>query len=315
MMAITMVAFPARQFCRPQRLHVRGTDIWRLCTPPMHAWSNDIGGWTQSVAHALVTSGVIDHLCQNLSRLEFEARKDGAMVFNNVLRKRHGSALVAVDYLNRNTHLLDSLLLGYHDAEAAMCTGNMLRECTRCEPLCRRILDSKHFDLFFVFIELPTFEVATDAFSTFRELFTRYTKEVTSPWLTANYDKFFQPYTSLLQSTNYVTRRQSLKLLGELLLDRENVQVMMKFINDPNNLKLMMNLLRDSSRSIQIEAFHIFKVFVANPAKPKAVSDILCRNRDKLILFLTDFNPDKDNEQFAEDKEVILKEIKDLPRV
>ena len=113
----------------------------------------------------MVASGVVDHLCRHLSRLEFEARKDGAMVFNNLLRKRHGGALVAVEYLDRNAHLLDSLLLGYNDAEAAMCTGNMLRECTRCEPLCRRILDSGCFTQFFAFIELDTFEIATDAFS------------------------------------------------------------------------------------------------------------------------------------------------------
>lgn len=35
-------------------------------------------------------------------------------------------------------------------------------------------------------------------------------------------------YESLLKSTNYVTRRQSLKLLGELLLDRSNFNVMMQ---------------------------------------------------------------------------------------
>ena len=222
------------------------------------------------------------------------------------------SALVAVEYLDHNARLLDALLLGYNDAEAAMCTGNMLRECTRCEPLCRRILDSEYFGEFFTFIELPTFEIATDAFSTFRELFTRHTHTVTSEWLNTNYEKFFGPYAVLLESSNYVTRRQSLKLLGEVLLDRDNVQVMMRFISDANNLKLMMNLLRDSSRSIQIEAFHIFKVFVANPSKPKPVSDILCRNRDKLIIFLKDFNPDKDNEQFLEDKNVIVAEIASL---
>lgn len=31
-------------------------------------------------------------------------------------------------------------------------------------------------------------------------------------------------------SENYVTRRQSLKLLGEILLDRANFDIMMKYI-------------------------------------------------------------------------------------
>lgn len=50
------------------------------------------------------------------------------------------------------------------------------------------------------------------------------------------------------------------QLLGELLLDRVNVKIMMQYVSDVNNLILMMNLLKDSSRSIQFEAFHVFKV-------------------------------------------------------
>ena len=49
------------------------------------------------------------------------------------------------------------------------------------------------------------------------------------------------------------------QLLGELLLDRANVKVMMRYVGDPANLKLMMILLKDTSRSIQFEAFHVFK--------------------------------------------------------
>ena len=51
-----------------------------------------------------------------------------------------------------------------------------------------------------------------------------------------------------------------MQLLGELLLDRTNFNVMTVYISNPDNLKLMMNLLRDSSRNIQFEAFHVFKV-------------------------------------------------------
>jgi calcium binding protein 39 len=48
--------------------------------------------------------------------------------------------------------------------------------------------------------------------------------------------------------------------LGELLLDRHNFNVMTRYISNPDNLKLMMNMLREKSRSIQFEAFHVFKV-------------------------------------------------------
>merc|ERR1712023_302980 len=114
--------------------------------------------------------------------------------------------------------------------------------------------------------------------------------------------------TTLLQSSNYVTRRQSLKLLGELLLDHANVKVMLQYVSQRENLCLMMNLMKDGSRSIQFEAFHVFKVFVVNPQKPAEITDILVGNKEKLLLFLRDFHSDKDDEQFQEEKKVIMKE-------
>ncbi len=54
-----------------------------------------------------------------------------------------------------------------------------------------------------------------------------------------------------------------------------------------------MNLLRDKSRNIQFEAFHVFKVFVANPNKPRPIMDILQKNREKLLKFLAEFHNDR----------------------
>jgi calcium binding protein 39 len=79
-------------------------------------------------------------------------------------------------------------------------------------------------------------------------------------YLERNYDRFFASYTALVLSKNYVTKRQSLKLLGEILLDRANFNVMTKYIANEANLKMMMNMLRDKSKNIQFEAFHVFKV-------------------------------------------------------
>jgi hypothetical protein len=77
------------------------------------------------------------------------------------------------------------------------------------------------------------------------------------------------------------------------LLDRANFNVMTKYISDQQNLKLMMNLLRDKSKNIQFEAFHVFKVFVANPNKAKPILDILTKNKEKLISFLSNFHNEK----------------------
>lgn len=134
-----------------------------------------------------------------------------------------------------------------------------------------------------------------------------------------------------------------LQLLGELLLDRYNFTVMTKYISKPENLKLMMNLLRDNSRNIQFEAFHVFKVkqrpfactsdctgalfcpqqhllslpkvFVANPNKTQPVLDILLKNQTKLVEFLSQFQTDRsEDEQFCDEKNYLIKQIRDLKR-
>jgi calcium binding protein 39 len=141
-------------------------------------------------------------------------------------------------------------------------------------------------------------------------------KSLNAAFLEQNYDKFFEHYQKLLHSDNYVTRRQSLKLLGELLLDRYNFTVMTRYISNPDNLKLMMNMLREKSRNIQFEAFHVFKVFVANPNKPKPITDILLRNKEKLIEFLSTFHSDRsEDEQFNDEKAYLIKQIKELREV
>ncbi|KAK8958392.1 Mitochondrial import inner membrane translocase subunit TIM22-2 [Platanthera guangdongensis] len=48
----------------------------------------------------------------------------------------------------------------------------------------------------------------------------------------------------LLSSANYITKRQAIKLLGEMLLDRSNSAVMLRYVSSKDNLMILMNLLR-----------------------------------------------------------------------
>ena len=109
-----------------------------------------------------------------------------------------------------------------------------------------------------------------------------------------------------------MTKRQSLKLLGEILLDRSNFAVMTRFISDAENLKMAMILLRDRSSLIQYEAFHVFKILVANPNKGSRVLEMLLKNQQKLIEFISTFQNEKPDEQFNEEKKFLLKEIRTL---
>ena len=57
-----------------------------------------------------------------------------------------------------------------------------------------------------------------------------------------------------------MTKRQSIKLLGEILLDRTNYNVMTAYVDSGDHLKACMNLLRDDRKMVQYEGFHVFKV-------------------------------------------------------
>ena len=145
--------------------------------------------------------------------------------------------------------------------DVALTCGTILRDCIKHETLAKTVLNSKEFYTFFAYVETAVFDIAGDAFATFKDLLTRHRRMV-KEFLVANYDPFFERYSALLYSENYVTRRQSLKLLSELLLERENFVIMKRYVESAENLKTMMNLLRDKSRNIQFEAFHVFKVSV-----------------------------------------------------
>ena len=86
-------------------------------------------------------------------------------------------------------------------------------------------------------------------------------KALVAQFLFNNFELFFQRFnTILIGSNSYLTKRQSIKLLGEILLDRANYTVMTEYVTRGDHLKLCMNLLRDDRKMIQYEGFHVFKV-------------------------------------------------------
>lgn len=260
---------------------------------------------------AIRESEVMPRLIESLPALPFEARKDVSQIFSNLVRKNIEGFVL---YVEKKPGMVKNMIGAYGNTDIALHGGAMLRECVRYEKLARMTLYDETLWLFFdQYVHLPNFDVASDAFVTLRDLLTR-NKVVASEFLKNKFETVFEKYNILLKSSNYVTRRQSLKLLGELLLDRANFQVMMRYIQDKENLKMMMNLLRDKSPNIQYEAFHVFKVFVANPKKPAEVTKILVNNKTKLIAYLENFHNDRadEDQQFKDEKSLLISTLSQL---
>uniref|UniRef100_A0A3Q3F463 Calcium binding protein 39 n=1 Tax=Labrus bergylta TaxID=56723 RepID=A0A3Q3F463_9LABR len=263
------------------------------------------------LAQELYNSGLLSTLIADLQLIDFEGKKDVAQIFNNILRRQIGTRTPTVEYLCTQQNILFMLLKGYESPEIALNCGIMLRECIRHEPLAKITLWSEQFYDFFRYVEMSTFDIASDAFATFKDLLTRH-KLLSAEFLEQHYDRNVFGFPTNESLSLSVT---GIQLLGELLLDRHNFTIMTKYISKPENLKLMMNLLRDKSRNIQFEAFHVFKVFVANPNKTQPILDILLKNQTKLIEFLSKFQNDRtEDEQFNDEKTYLVKQIRDLKR-
>ncbi|KAF8533965.1 Mo25-like protein [Trichophaea hybrida] len=279
----------------------------------------------QALSDEAINKDILPILAENLFRLDFEAKKDVTALFSGLLRYRpqappyypqHQTPPIypIVEYLSHDVpdrsrkNPPDTLRVlvehyKYHPDVANNC-GTILRESIKHESLARVILYGDMFWDFFDYVQGGSFDIASDAFSTFRELLTK-NKKLVAGFLAERNVEFFLRYNTLLVSSNYVTKRQSIKLLGEILLDRANYNVMLAYVDSPDHLKLTMNLLRDKSKNIQYEAFHVFK--------SRAVQDILLKNRERLLDFLPKFHEErKDDEQFIDEKSFLMKQIRDL---
>lgn len=61
--------------------------------------------------------------------------------------------------------------------------------------------------------------------------------------------------------------------------------------------------------------FLVFQVFVASPHKTQPIVEILLKNQPKLIEFLSTFQKERtDDEQFTDEKNYLIKQIRDLKK-
>ncbi|CAB9507150.1 Calcium-binding protein 39-like [Seminavis robusta] len=250
------------------------------------------------------------------------------------------------DYVaSRYDEIISTLVKG-HDCELhggqADCSlhfGSMLRSCLRHVALYQQLTITTERTQRFVFpfldkyVHLPNFDVSSDAMETLRIIFTGSSSsgatahqhdeqtqqamaEIAANFLTRDYDAIWvQRFPLLLTETaNYMTRRMALQILSTVLLTRSNYAVMIKYVAERRNLVLVMKLLRDTSPHITLDAFHVFKVFVANPNKPPEIIKILKDNKEKLCRYLETLHKDREeaDTQFRDEKALIIATIEGL---
>jgi calcium binding protein 39 len=266
------------------------------------------------IVGALRTNDILVRLALNIEHLRLSAGNDVTNVFKVLMRRDLDG--FAQYIINSHGTLPAFLLASYEKEDRSLNCGQMLRECIRYSPLMSTVLDS---DLVWRFIDVhvhkPSFEISSDAFMTLRELLlTAPDGNLPSKFLETHFEDFFLKFEVMLLSENYVTRKRSLKLLGELLLKKANNVVMRRFIDTKHYLKVIMVLLRDKSVNIQYEAFHVFKIFAANPTKVSDIRNILLTNRDKLVIFLRLFKGGKLDDSTIRECDMVLNALQQLEK-
>lgn len=262
------------------------------------------------------STDVIYNLIMCLPDIDFDSRKIVVLLFISFLRNKVGNRLVTIDYLLNKHKIIVALMRGPELPEISLNIGAMLREAIKFEPIARSILYDPLFWKYFIYVNSESFEVSTDAFSTLHDILTYHTKLVGTFFsVNSNVEKFIVMINKLITNGDYITKRESIKLLADMIMVKLNYNLMTKYVNDVENLKIIMLLLGDKSKNIQLEGFNVFKVFVANPKKEKAVIDILAKNRTKLLEFLENFNKERNDELFVAEKEYIIQQIQGLPKI
>lgn len=231
--------------------------------------------------------------------------------------------------------------------DVALHCGSMYRSCFRHANLYGQlVVTTRRVQKFvFPFIDkyalLPNFDVSSDAMESLKLVMTAGTicnsgnnnddaaitlidtnsqqemAELSATFLIRDYDAVWnERFNAKLLSieANYMTKRVALQILSTVLLTRSNYAIMIKYVNSRTNLILVMKLLRDTSPHITLDAFHVFKVFVANPNKIPEVEKILRDNSQKLCAYLETLHTEKEasDQQFADEKRLIIATIRNL---
>merc|ERR1712045_345268 len=101
--------------------------------------------------------------------------------------------------------------------------------------------------------------------------------------------------------------------MGTMLRECVRYEALAKILLQSEQFYEFFKYVEVSNFDIASDAYSTFKVFVANPNKPKPILDILLRNREKLVEFLTKFHTDRsEDEQFNDEKAYLIKQIKEL---
>lgn len=267
---------------------------------------------SEELATKLLEKDAPARLLAQLELMDFESRKSSMHLVGAICKLSAEGTLLA--YLRRRPEYVKMLLEGLGNSEVSIHCSSMLKACMCSHDLMAELLQQGAAGTIIELAGKDDFDISSEAFASLRELVMAH-PEAAARFLEVEFESFFSAYHSLVEaSQSYATRRRALKLLSEVLLSRPFGATMVRYVSDSEFLQLHMNLMRDSSAAVRIEVFHVFKIFAANPRKPRRVELILLRNKERLIKLLENTVGEKTrtDETLLHDLQSVICQLKDL---
>lgn len=272
-------------------------------------------------AEALVESDVIKVMGACFLELDFEVRKALVAVVRRCVV--NDFAGFRTKYLPLHVEDVAALLDHFGNSDAAPLAGSLLREIVGSSPSLHMgvmtaapaaadyaPLNAGVVSLMTTHVNAASFDVASEALATITALVNS-NRAALRELLEAQHEAFFGAFACMLGSKAYVPQLEGLKLLSDLLLDKDNFAVMVRFVASGAHLRCIMTLMRHPQPTVQFEAFHVFKLFVANPEKSDAVRAILVPNAPKLIAFMRVLCNDKDDPEFIKERVLVIQKLEE----
>lgn len=262
-------------------------------------------------------SDIMIHIANKITVLEPETRRIVCAIWGYLLKMEHPKSFQRpmVEYLTRHLSTMDALIqcYGKNTGGADVTIGVMIRDATRFQKVIDYVFKKNLVLSLLPVLTSANFDVSADAFQTLKEMLTNH-KEVSAPWLSRHFDKFFEEYMKPLKAgSDYVTVRQSLSILSTILLDRQFMDAMIQFVAKEEYLKAILILLGNSSKVVQFEAFHIFKIFAANPNKTLKIKKLLVQNYERIVKLLDHIEQYRaEDSEFRQDKTAVVAKLQSL---
>mmetsp|Transcript_49157 Transcript_49157/g.96361 ORF Transcript_49157/g.96361 Transcript_49157/m.96361 type:complete len:383 (-) Transcript_49157:71-1219(-) len=227
-------------------------------------------GNVEKLCAGVLSENLISEFINNLTKLTFDAGKDATHIINYLLKNKTDAA---VEVFKTNPELLSSLVASSNNVHVALHCNPILRNCLCDDGLLSTMLN-EHLPAYTKLVQMGTFDVASDAFATYKMMLTQ-NEELVSGFLNKKTGQVMEQFNSLLQCKNQVTKRMTVQLLTELLEVEGNTKLLDHYTSNADCVKLVMELLTGKAKAIQKDSFHLFAIIIKNSKSTQVTNTIL----------------------------------------